>query len=81
MPVRGQKPIWPNKGGKPTGIFSTNGKQKQDGISGPNMDLLKYAHSGGGDKGGHKADTAQGKRHQQHYGSNPLGHSKASKKY
>jgi hypothetical protein len=30
MPIRGVRPFMPEKPSKPTGIFSTNGKQKLD---------------------------------------------------
>ena len=79
MPIRGKRSIKPSKGGTPTGIFSTNGRQKQDGATGPHMDLKNYAHSGGGtNRGEQKTDTAQGKRHQQNFGINNTGHAKRS---
>ena len=50
--VRGIRPTLPSKGSTPTGIFSTRGKQKQDGASGPGMGTLKYAHGNSNDKNG-----------------------------
>lgn len=45
--IRGARNPMPSKGKKPTGIFSTNGTQKQDGISGPHMNVKRaaYAHN------------------------------------
>lgn len=66
--IRGVRNPMPKKGKKPTGMFSSRGRQKQDGASGPNMDSLKYAHRNSNDKNGTKtgglpSDSA-GKRHQ-----------------
>lgn len=55
MPVRGIKNPFPSKGDSPTGIFSTRGKQKQDGVSGPHMDALRYAKSNTNDYNGQSA--------------------------
>lgn len=63
MPVRGKRNAVPKSGGKPTGIFSSRGKQKQDGATGPNMDTFNYAHR---NKGKETLPTdAASKRHQQ----------------
>lgn len=67
MPIRGTRDPFPSKGNKPTGIFSTRGKQKQDGASGPHMDTLKYAHSNTNDDNGRSAknvSAGQSVRHQ-----------------
>lgn len=72
--IRGTRPIKPSKGGTPTGMFSSKGRQKQDGASGPNMDALKYAHSTN-TRVEHTSDNAQGKRHQKNFGKNSAGHS------
>lgn len=40
--VRGAKNPVPTKGGKPTGMFSSKGKQKNDG-GGGHKDVLAYA--------------------------------------
>lgn len=45
MPIRGVRSPWPKKGLKPTGIFSTRGRQKNDSVSFPNEGLANYAHS------------------------------------
>ena len=66
--IRGQRSIWPKAGGAPTGILSTNGKQKQDGMNGPEMGTLKYSHGNSNDANGTKSDSLPagkaGKRHQ-----------------
>lgn len=59
MPVRGQRAIYPEKGRRPSGIFSTSGRQKLDGTDGYRKGLMNYAlgksarskPKGGGDKG------------------------------
>lgn len=75
MPIRGSRPIKPTKGGQPTGMFSSKGRQKQDGASGPHMDTLKYAHSTN-TRVEHTGDNAQGARHQKNFGKSAIGHSK-----
>lgn len=77
MPIRGPKNAMPKKGGSPTGIFSTNGKQKQDGATGPHMDTVKYAHRKSNDLNGHRSDGLPkgnaGDRHQTPRSSGSLG--------
>ena len=42
--VRGVENPMPSKGGKPTGIFSTRGRQKSDSVAAqPEKGLLRYA--------------------------------------
>lgn len=42
--VRGVKNPMPSKGGKPTGIFSSRGKQKMDSVAAqPEKGLMGYA--------------------------------------
>lgn len=65
MPIRGTRNPFPKAGGKPSGIFSTHGRQKQDGASGPHMGTYKYAHAGGGETAGKPVSgSGQSKRHQ-----------------
>jgi len=56
MPIRGMKNPMPTKGKAPTGIFSTRGSQKNDGMHSEHMSLLNYAKKGGKkpSKGGKK---------------------------
>ena len=64
--IRGVRNPFPKKGGKPTGMFSEKGRQKQDGLTNnPHMDTYKYAHSGGGEaKGKPTTGGSSSKRHQ-----------------
>ena len=43
--VRGVRNPMPSKGGKPTGIFSTNGSQKKDPLNAPQSEYKKYTAS------------------------------------
>ena len=45
MAIRGQRNPMPTRGKAPTGIFSSKGTQKQDGASGPHMDIKAAAHN------------------------------------
>ena len=63
MTIRGTRNPIPSKGKQPTGIFSTKGHQKQDGASGPNMSVLKAAHSSTR-SGAPRSNGEQGLRHQ-----------------
>ena len=67
MPIRGSRSAMPKPGGKPTGIFSSKGKQKQDGMGGPYKDVMNYA-LGSSTRSQPGAANDQGKRHQKHYG-------------
>lgn len=62
--VRGIRNPLPKKGGSPTGMFSSKGRQKQDGATGPHMDTLRYAHSGGGEIAGKPKSDNRALRHQ-----------------
>ncbi len=63
--IRGVRSANPKAGGKPTGIFSTRGSQKQDGASGPEMPLLSAAHASKRKMPMSSApDGVQSKRHQ-----------------
>jgi hypothetical protein len=42
MPIRGVKNPVPMSGDKPTGIFSTRGKQKKDSLSASQQKYSKY---------------------------------------
>lgn len=65
MPVRGRRNPMPSRGEKPTGIFSTRGKQKVDATDGYHKNLVRYAHSGGGEVSGKpKGDGGKNLRHQ-----------------
>ena len=75
--IRGIRNAIPSKGKSPTGIFSTRGKQKQDGMSGPNMGTLKYAHGNSNDKNGTRSGggSAAQTKHQPPRKSAPKGKS------
>ena len=69
MPIRGIRNPIPTKGDTPTGIFSTRGSQRQDGLSGPHNGLKNAALSVDGKLGksgsGNNLNTGgQGERHQ-----------------
>jgi hypothetical protein len=64
--IRGIRNPFPSKGKAPTGIFSTRGKQKQDGASGPRMDTLAHAHSSSNDKNGTSVESGPGNRGKRH---------------
>ncbi len=71
--IRGLRNPIPSKGKAPTGIFSTRGKQKQDGADGPNMGTLKYAHSN--NRSQPTSSSGQGLRHQAPAGGKSSSHS------
>lgn len=59
--IRGPKPVFPKAGKPPTGIFSTRGSQKHDGIE--VTPVQKYAH-GTGTRSKPSGNSQQGLRHQ-----------------
>lgn len=66
--VRGMKPFRPQSGKAPTGIFSTKGKQKDDGTAGmPNQAVMGHA-LGSSTRSKPNGNGNQGLRHVKHYG-------------
>lgn len=69
MPIRGERSPFPPKPDAPTGIFSTNGKQKMDSTSHfKHKDTQRYAHSGTGEAKNKPKGHNPNLRHQKHYG-------------
>lgn len=64
MPIRGIRNPMPSKGGKPTGMFSSRGKQKVDPTSGYDKSLNRYALADGGETEGKPSGSEKGLRHQ-----------------
>lgn len=68
MPIRGMRSIWPPKGKKPTGIFSSRGSQKNDGNgNAPDVSAMKAAHKNTNDYSNQKKPYSAGSaslRHQ-----------------
>ena len=60
--IRGNRNPAPTRGKTPSGIFSTNGKQKQDGATGPYMGVKAAAHSNS--RSAPRSTGEQGLRHQ-----------------
>ena len=66
MPIRGRRNPFPQKAESPSGIFSTNGKQKQDGQNGPHKDVLNYSLGNSNDMNGQKLTGQSGKQGLRH---------------
>lgn len=62
MPIRGHRNPMPARGQKPTGMFGS--PQKVDSTAGYRKDLVRYAHSGGGEVSGKPSGSEKGLRHQ-----------------
>lgn len=63
MPVRGQRNIYPDAGGKPTGMFSSRGKQKMDPTDQfPHKGTMAYA-KGSSTRSKPSGNGNQGLRH------------------
>lgn len=85
MPIRGRVDPMPKPGREPTGIFSTNGRQKKDPV-GPNADMVGAKQTaprkrGGG--GNALRSGEQGKKHQppkRKSNENPMSYGKKGKK-